>query len=209
MNVDPARLPVGNAAAVPSASSWSAELGLDPRSLRRIVVGLVLLLVVSAGLGYLVRAPLTEAAQWFVDELGMLGLFFGVLLVDSWVLPPLTHEPLLFFAYAGGVSYLDVWACAGLASTLAGPVGYLFGRLFGRRGPVARRLQGSGLEALMHRRGAWVVAAGALTPIPFSVTTWLAGAAGMPVLPFLAASMVRFLKVAIYLGLIALGWAVT
>jgi len=190
----------------PAAEGWRAELGMDPQSLRRLLAGLVILLAGSAGAGWVLRAPLTAAADWFVRELGVWGLFGGILFTDSWVAPPLTHEPLLLFAHAGGISFVTIWAYASTASVLAGPIGYALGALLGRVPAVDRRLRGSGVERVMKRRGATVVAAAAITPIPFAFSTWLAGANGVPFLSFIAACLVRIIKVALYLFLITLGW---
>lgn len=189
-------------------TSWREELGLDGRSLGRLAFGLVLLLGVSALAAILLREPLTTLAAWFMREMGLLGLFVGVVCTDIWVAPPLTHEPLLFFAHAGGVPFVEIWGVASAASVVAGPIGYLAGALLGRLPFVDRRLNGSGVEKVMARRGAIVVAAAAITPIPFAMTTWLAGAVGVRPLPFFAACLVRVIKVALYLGLIALGWGV-
>jgi membrane protein YqaA with SNARE-associated domain len=186
--------------------AWREELGLDARSLRRLWMGLLILLVGTAAAGYVLRAPLTSIADWFVDELGLWGLFTGILLTDSWVAPPMTHEPLLLFALAGGVPFVVIWACASAASVLAGPLGYVLGSLLVRAPFVRRRLSGSSVESVMRRRGAVVVAAAAITPIPFALTTWLAGAIGIPFGTFFAACLVRIVKVALYLGLITLGW---
>lgn len=184
------------------------ELGLDRRSLVRLSLGLLTLLVVTAALGLLLRHPLSDLSRWFHGSFGLAGLFVGVLFTDTWVAPPLTHEPLLFFAHAAGESFVTIWAVAGTASVVAGPLGYAAGRLLGRFDAVHDLLARSqGLRPLMERRGAAVVAAAAITPIPFAVSTWLAGVVGIPFGSFFAACLVRLVKVGFYLGLIVLGWA--
>jgi membrane protein YqaA with SNARE-associated domain len=186
----------------------AAELALDARSVRNLMLGLVALVLIVAALSWALRDPLTQMSAWFVEELGLWGLFGGILFTDCWIAPPLSHEPLLFFAHAGGIPFVKIWAAASTASVIAGPLGYGLGTVFGRVRFVQRRLRGSGVESLMRRRGATVVAAAAITPIPFAMSTWLAGALGLPFGRFLAACFVRVLKVALYLGLIVFGWAV-
>jgi membrane protein YqaA with SNARE-associated domain len=198
---------MGDANAPPARThNWREDLGLDGRSMRRLGIGLLVLLLVTGVLGFVLRNPLTDLAHWFVGELGLYGLFVGVLFTDSWIAPPLTHEPLLLFAHAGGVSFATIWVCASAASVLAGPLGYVLGALLSRVSVVHDKLAGSSIESVMRRRGAVVVAAAAITPIPFAVTTWLAGAVGVAPLPFFAACFVRVAKVALYLSLIVLGW---
>jgi membrane protein YqaA with SNARE-associated domain len=194
--------------AAPS-SGLAEALGLDRGSLKKILVGLLVLLMVTGALGFLLRAPLATFSLAMVERFGLPGLFTGVMVIDAWVLPPLTHEPLLLFAYAGGVDPWQVFAIASAASVCAGPLGYLLGRLFGRIERVQGRLNKTALQALMRERGAVVVAAAAITPIPFAVTTWLAGAVQTPFVPFLLACLVRVLKVAVYFGLIVAGWSIS
>lgn len=187
----------------------AASLGLDRSSLKKILIGLLVLLLVTGALGFILREPLARFSLAMVDRFGLPGLFAGVMVVDAWVLPPLTHEPLLLFAYAGGVDAWLVFLVGSVASVCAGPLGYTLGRIFGRLERVRAKLDQSALQTLMQEKGAIVVAAAAITPIPFAVTTWLAGALKTPFVPFLAACLVRFLKVAVYFGLIVAGWSVS
>lgn len=173
----------------------------------RLGVGLVVLILVAGLLGYLFRVPLTQVSAYCVDRFGLVGLFVGVVFTDSWILPPLTHEPLLFFGHAGGLSYAQIFLVAGAASHFSGLVGYSAGALLGRRPAVLQRLEKSGVAPLMARRGAVAVALAAITPIPFAASTWTAGAVGMRLGPFVLACAVRWLKVAVYLTLIVAGWS--
>ncbi len=198
--------PVSDTAPSPGLA---ASLGLDRRSLKKILVGLIVLLLATGALGFILREPLARFSLAMVERFGLPGLFVGVMVVDSWVLPPLTHEPLLLFAYAGGVGPWVVFGVASVASVCAGPLGYVLGRLLGRVQRVRDKLDKSALQTLMRDKGALVVAAAAITPIPFAVTTWLAGALKTPFVPFVIACLVRVLKVAVYFGLIVAGWSIS
>ncbi|MEL6187413.1 MAG: VTT domain-containing protein [Myxococcota bacterium] len=180
---------------------------LDRSVLIRFVLGVVLLIGAVGALGWFFRAQMASAAEWFVGEFGLYGVFFGMLLVDAYAFPPLAHEPILFFAHAGGLDFLQVALVAGAGSFLAGPIGYLVGRLLRRVPWVQSQLRRSGITPLMRRRGVWVVAVAAVSPLPFSAATYAAGALRVPFGPFMLACALRFPKVLAYLAMIAFGWS--
>ena len=166
--------------------------------------GLLTLLLAVAALGVILRKPLELAAGWFVETLGLLGVFLAVVLVDSL---PLTHEPVLLLGWSGGLSFGAIWAAASAGSVLAGVVGWFMGGRLGRFEVVTRFFARYRITEFLDRYGAWAVAVAALTPFPYAVATWAAGAARLPLLPVFLGSLVRILKVLIYLSLIVLGWS--
>lgn len=180
---------------------------LDRGVVVRFVIGVVVLVAVVGALGWLFRAPMSDLAGAFVAEFGTPGIFFGMLLVDSYAFPPLAHEPVLFMAHAGGLGFWKVCLVAGTGSFLAGPLGYGVGRLLGRVPYVRRQLRRTGIRPIMRRRGVWVVVLAAVSPVPFSAATHVAGALRVPFWPFVAACTLRYPKVAAYLGMIAFGWS--
>lgn len=181
---------------------------LSPRALAwRLAVGLVSFLAVVAALGLTLRGPVEAISAWFVAELGLVGIFAGVLVTDT--LPFLVHEPLLLFGLTGGLGFLPVFAAAASASVLAGFVGYGLGRAFGRSYRLQRFLLRYRLADLLRRYGVAAIAVGALTPFPYAVTTWGAGAVGIPLRHLALGSLFRIPKVLFYLTLIALGWTAT
>lgn len=175
--------------------------------LARFVLGIVLLVSVVAGLGWAFRVPISSLAAGFVSEFGLPGVLFGMLVVDAYAFPPLAHEPILFFAYAGGLGFLEVALVAGLGSFLAGPLGYAIGRFIGRYKWVDRQLRRTGVAAMMRKRGVLVVAVAAVSPVPFSASSYAAGALRVPFWPFLLACTLRFPKIALFLAMIAFGWS--
>lgn len=178
---------------------------LEPALVKRMAVGLAVLLAAAALVGVVAREPLRAAGAWAVDAFGAWGLAVGIVITDVVPFPPLTHEPLLALAWLGGFSFVEVWAIAGAASWGAGALGYWLGRLVGARPFVVKQLERAGVAALMQRRGPTVVAIAALTPIPFAPTTWASGALRLPFVPVFAACAVRVVKVGLYLGLLVLG----
>ena len=178
------------------------------RPVRKAVIGLVLILLVAGLSGVLLREPITQLATWFLERFGLVGIFAGVVLTDTSILP-LTNEPLLLLATSAGVDAWPLFAVSAVASTLAGPLGYGLGYLAGSTG-LRDWIRGREprFEAFMLRYGAWGVAVAALLPIPFAFATWSAGMTRVSFPHVLLASLVRVPKTAIYLLLIVQGWAV-
>ncbi|MCP4503103.1 MAG: hypothetical protein GY822_24465 [Deltaproteobacteria bacterium] len=173
---------------------------------KKFILSIVVLLAATVVLAYFFKTPLEEASQWFMGNFGLLGLAGGVVLTDSWALPPMTHEPLLFAAHASGVSYLVIVAVAGTASVCGGMLGYLYGMVLGRSTRVRGFLHRSGVQMILENRPFTVVAVAAFTPLPFAPTTWTAGVLRIPFFPFLLGCCFRYLKIAFYLSIIVAGW---
>ena len=177
---------------------------LTPRTLWwRGTIGLFTLLALAALAGALLRHPLETVGEWFVHHLGLIGVFVTVLVIDTM---PLTHEPILLLAWTGGLGFLPIWLTAGLASILSGALGWFLGSLFAHNAFVQRQCQRYRIDILFQRYGVWAVAIAAITPFPYAIATWSAGAARMPFLQVLAGSCARLIKVLIYLSLIVAGW---
>lgn len=186
-------------------STW---LQINRALLARMALGAVVVLALAALTALLLREPVTALGGWFVRELGYVGLALAVVFTDSFPFP-LTHEPILLLAVTGGLPAWDVFWVGALASTGAGLVGYTGGAMLQRSTGLARRLRGRypGVAALMGRYGALGVAVAALTPLPFSASTWLAGLMGVPVWKVAVASTLRIPKTGFYLWLLLQGWS--
>jgi membrane protein YqaA with SNARE-associated domain len=181
---------------------------LDPKLLKKMAVGLVILLLAAGVLGVVLRDPLTAASSWFVDRFGLAGVFAAVMFTDTSPLP-LTHEPVLLLGVIAGIDPWVLFAVAATASTLSGPVGYGGGWCVRRSDRFKEWLQrrAPDFTAWMQLHGAKGVAVAALLPIPFAVSTWTAGMTGVNLPKVLAASLLRIPKTGFYLLLIVKGWA--
>lgn len=178
------------------------------RMILRMAGGFVLLLVVVAVLGALLREPIHALSEWFVARWGLHGVFVGTLLTDASPVP-LINEPLLLFAHAAGVEFWRIWLAGGTASMGSGMIGYWLGRWIGRRPLIDKWIRHSGLRVLMEKRGASLVLLAAVTPLPFAASAWTAGACKIPFGRVAAACSGRFIKVGVLLGLIVFGWSLT
>jgi len=182
---------------------------IDRKTVIKLVIGVVLILGLAAASGLLLREPITLWGGAFVHRFGLVGLLAGVVISDSSLLP-LTNEPLVLLAISGGLSPWVVFAVTAGGSFLAGPLGWFYGYTLARRTRFGAwlALKNPNVTALLHRYGIRFVAVSALLPFPFSVSTWLAGAAGLPLRAVAAASLLRIVKTAFYVVLIVSGWAV-
>lgn len=176
------------------------------RSALKGFLGLALVLVLIGLAGVFFHDALMAATNWAHETLGAFGLFVIVALADSVAVP---IPPDVVLVVVANTSLADSWyvivPALGVVSTAAGSVGWLLGRrlgdtrvptlLFGR---FRKRNQ-----ALVTRYGAWGVALGAMTPVPFSVTCWGAGMFNMPYRPFFAASLLRIPRHLLYYAAIA------
>jgi membrane protein YqaA with SNARE-associated domain len=177
---------------------------------RRLVVttlgGLAALMAVIAIVSYYFKEPLMRVSTMFVEALGGFGVALGFFIPDAFTLP-LPNDVATVLGLAGGLSFLEVTLWASGGSLVGGSVGYWIGRNL-RKTRFVRRLferRGGLVQATMDRYGVTAVAVAAITPLPYSIFCWAAGAGRISFRQFLLVSQLRWLRVAGYLYLIQLG----
>lgn len=181
-------------------------------SVRRLVLETLAFTGVAVGIvvaaGYLFRAPLEELARWLISDLGYAGLFAGVFAADAFTFP-VPPDAYLLISIAGGADVAATLIACSAASVLAGNLAYAIGPYI-ERVPILRgkleefRPRG---EYLFEKWGIRAVAISALTPVPFSIVSWLAGIYQMRYRDFFFASLFRIPRIAGYYALYAYGWA--
>ncbi len=167
------------------------------------IVGLV---AIAAALGAFFRDPLQELSEAFVSVLGGPGIAIGYLIPDAFTVP-IPNDAFGWFGIEGGVPFWEVVFWGTLGSVAGGCVGYLIGQRLRTTRWVSQFMAGRGraLERLIRRYGLWVVAIAAMTPLPYSLSAWAAGAVHMRFSTFFAVSLTRTFRVAGALYLIKLG----
>lgn len=199
-----AEAPEGEASRVDELTDTRIDGSVDWKALgRQFGAGIAAAVAVVALLAAWLQEPLQEISTLFVAEFGLLGVFVGVLFVDTF---HLTHEPVLLAAYVGGVPFWTIVGVASVASILAGPLGWLIGRRLGRVPRVAAFLAEHRLDAFLRRYGLAAVAIAALTPIPYAATTWAAGAARVSFRDTVIGCTLRFPKVLFWLWVVSTSW---
>lgn len=177
-------------------------------ALLKTVIGVTLALVVMAVLGFAFEDELAAFAQWVADRLGFVGLAAILLVTDTLITPFPPDALLLVVAKSSmGQDWVFYVGLLGLVSAWAGLQGWAIGRWLGHFGPVQRMFADfkSEHEATLKKYGIWAVLAGAVTPMPFSVTCWAAGMLGMSFWPMLLACLFRVPRFYAYYGIVVTG----
>ena len=185
------------------------EVDLRPYLVRG-VLGLGALFVAVVGLATLFRDPLYRFSSWFVDGAGPLGVALGYGAADLLILP-VPSDLFLLFGYVAGLPPVLIVVAASSGSLVAGAIAYALG---GRISRMADRVPGLRSVARSHREearrlfdrfGTGALLVGIFTPFPYTITAAAAGGLGMPVGRFATLSLLRVVKVSVYLGLIRAG----
>ena len=135
--------------------------------------------VVVGILGAIFESQIIETSSWLSHQLGIAGILMAVFLTDAFITG---IPPDLFLIVILKSELKDQWpvlvSLIGISSTIAGCTGWFIGTKLGHLkwaekhyGPLIAKNR-----KIIDRYGPWGVAIGALTPIPFSFTCWLAGA---------------------------------
>ncbi len=187
------------------AAAEAAELtAYVRRSLRQTLLFLVALFAAVGVCSALYEAELLNATAWTYERLGLLGLLGLVVFADA-IASPIPPDVVLVVVSKTELhaNWPGVVLLIGALSSVAGCGGYFLGKSLKSTAWVASRLRRRRLQrALVARYGRWAVALGALTPIPFSVTCWLAGIFGMPLREFAPITLLRVPRFFVYYGLI-------
>ena len=183
----------------------------DAGELRRLVAKFALGFGVLFGgvwvLLYFFQAEVQVWSRWFVEQFGGPGVAIGFFIPDAFTLP-LPNDAFTVLGRLGGMDFWEVVAWGSLGSIVGGSLGWAIGYwLISRLPPLQRYFERTGKVVLerVQRRGMMALAAAALTPIPYSITCWAAGAVQMPFWRFFLVSLLRIVRVAMYLWLIEMG----
>ena len=145
---------------------------------------------------------LEEMANTLIKNFGILGLGAVVFFADL-IISPIPPDAALFFI---GKSHLhDSWALyvpiLGIISTTSGVCGWFIGQKLKHISYFKKIINYYGdseHKSAAKKFGFWMVVLGALTPLPFSLTCWLAGIFRMPFKNFLIAASFRIPRFVIY-----------
>ena len=155
---------------------------------------LVILFGVLGVLGLRFETQMIDWAVWVNETFGFpaLGL---ILFASDALLSPLPPDLILFVISRSPLK--EMWwlyvGILGVISFLGGVTGSYIGRFLGQAPFVQRSTQKFRLkyEPLIEKYALGIIALGALTPLPFSVTCWSAGILKVPVKTIALASLLR------------------
>ena len=113
----------------------------------------------------------------------------------------------MLLLFAGRLAPVPLLSVMSAASILGGLTGYAIGRFLGRlpfiRGMTAA-YQARG-ERVLRRYGAWGIVIAAVTPLPFSTVSWIAGMLRLDVRLYLTGALARIPRIAAAYALIRFG----
>lgn len=180
-----------------------AELGAYVRrNLWMSVVVLLALLAVVGGAGVLYRDTLLVATTSVYDSLGFWGLSAVLFASDALTSPIPPDLVLVVIANSDGAQHwVQLTLLLGLVSMGAGSAGWWLGGHVGRTRwgrLMLKRVMRKRVKLVVERYGRMGVVLGALTPLPFSITCWLAGMVSMPYRVFWPAAALRIPRIMLY-----------
>lgn len=161
------------------------------------LVGIVILFGLS---WILFRGAIEAAGLWLGSVGGLAGVAGTVFLMDFLVVPASAD---IFFPLSIGQSWGNPWLLLpvmSLASMAGGLAAFLGGhslRIWNVFHRFTRKFQEKG-EALFEKYGFWAVVLGAVTPIPFSMTCWMAGHWKLPLSQLLLALLFRIPRMVVF-----------
>lgn len=170
------------------------------------IAGFVVLFVAIGVTLAFFEAESVAAAKEFVRVARGPGVALGFFVPDSAPLP-VPHDLFSAAGLVGGMSFSSVVAWAWAGSMAGGSVGFLIGRRLSHTAWFAHVMANRGAQAAeaVRRWGALGVAVGALTPIPYALSAWAAGALGMSYARFMLVSQLRIPRIIAYLWAIEHG----
>jgi membrane protein YqaA with SNARE-associated domain len=186
--------------------------------LRETLLVTILMVGGVAVAGYLFRAPLEQTARWLVDTLGYAGLFGGIFVADAFTVP-IPPDTYLFLSIASQTTQalanppietlVTTLVVCSAASVIGGNIAYWLGPYIEQIPILQDKLEEYRPEGekLFGEWGSLAVAIAALTPVPFSIVSWLAGIYRMKYSAYFAASLARIPRIVGYYALYYVGWA--
>jgi membrane protein YqaA with SNARE-associated domain len=172
------------------------------------VLGVVGLVAVVSLLGHHYRAELESMGRTILDRFGYVGIALGTFIADG-IHFPIPPQFYMLASIAAGWSVLWTLVAVCMGSMLGGVTAYSIARKASHLRVFQRLLARTQrkVDSLFARFGYWAVALVSLTPIPFSMLCYVAGAHRMRARMFVVLSLFRIPKLVLYFYVVKLGWA--
>ena len=173
----------------------------------KFVLGLVGLVAVVALLGHHYRGELETLGRALLDQFGYIGIALGTFIADGFHFP-IPPQFYMLASIAAGWSAVGTVVAVCSGSLAGGLTAYSIARKASHLRVFQRLLARTQrkVDWLFARFGYWAVAIGSLTPIPYSMLCYVAGAHRMPAKTFVVLALFRIPKVILYFELVKLGW---
>lgn len=136
-------------------------------------------------------------AKMAYEKMGTLGVFFFVLIVDTFIVP-MTVDVMYPLVIAW--SSVKIMLVLGTASFCGGILGYWIGRFLSRIkfvNKIVDKLVGSH-KTFIEDHGAWAIVLAALSPLPYSTICWAAGVIKVDNRKIILACLARYARMILY-----------
>lgn len=165
------------------------------------ILSIIILTLVLIACGVMFEPELKSIGKMAYELMGIPGLSLLVLIGDS-IITPIPPDIALMVVQQSDLSENAGWIVTwlGICSVCAGFLGWYLGhKLHDTSFP--KRIFGNKLESaerLMKKFGPFAVGIGAMTPIPYSVTTWTAGMFDVSAKKMIIPTLLRIPRLWIY-----------
>jgi membrane protein YqaA with SNARE-associated domain len=172
---------------------------------RRALLGLFALFAIALAASIFFNGELKAFGGDLMRAYGLLGLALGVVIIDTCT-PGFPFETLVYLGIAAGEDWAVLAGVAGSASALAGIIDYGIGRFLDRFVNLSKRQAHSPLLGHLKTHGAVWLAVAAITPLPYSMMNWLAGALRIPFRHCAMACTLRLPRAYLFTYLMWVSW---
>lgn len=172
-------------------------------TLRGTILSIGAVVGVLTIVGAVFNDELVAAGGWFVGLFGAAGVGLAFAVLDC-VFLPIPPDTFVGLGLAGGLSLSEVCVAGSIGCLVGGAAGFLLARKVAMRPRFQRLLATRGRRAyqIVRKYGTVGVAIGALSPLPYTLCVWAAGALGMDFAKFAAVSLLRIPRLVFYAWLI-------
>lgn len=172
---------------------------LDPRKiLIQTGVTLAVTTVVAIVLMILFSDQVRSFGKWFVSHFGAWGFFGFAYITDALIVPGSIDLTFPLMAQEG-LDPVIILSLMCIGSILGGSTGWFIGHFFDHFQVVHRMVEyyRSKGERLIKRFGFWAVVIAAVTPVPYSTVSWIAGLMKVPFPVYFLASLFRIPRIVV------------
>lgn len=200
----------GNAAALAAARIVEAEDVELKAKLRKGLIGLTALVVLSFVASWLFRDWLTEVGEVLIGNYGGRGVFTSVFFID-WIPIPTSSEPIYLLGITSGMDRWDLFVSSSAGGVVAALGCYASGAVLDRTTPLGDWIQKRypAMVQWVREKGFKGLLLAAVIPLPFSPMMWIAGVIGLPLEQVVVISLFRIPKTLFYLVILYVAWHVT
>ena len=172
------------------------------------IVGIIPIILIFAGFFFVVkfigRDNYDDVVMLIDQNLGLLGIFLYVYVVDTLILP---LSPDFVFPIVAGMNPFVVIPLIGTASALGGVTSYGIGLLI-HKIPIIKRITDKAIVrwgVYIRKYGTLFVLLSGILPLPFSTICSVAGAVKLPARKVIPCCLIRYLRTALYFTFFSLG----